>query len=177
MGAYVFKVPVTRSWGVQAAAEGDFSRAFALDEESLTLYRQLGDTWKAIILDALNQGMDVVSGLLRSDCTLVREETKPFLRDLYDHTIQVMDTIETFRDISGGRTYHPDDWESYTVRLGPRGAFQRGSGRAPSVVNHRASAGGSRGTGARASGLTRHEPQLPRRMNRHDDFTSLRNTW
>ncbi|MEA2627512.1 MAG: magnesium transporter [Candidatus Binatota bacterium] len=45
---------------------------------------------------------DVVSGLLRSDCTFVREEIKPFLHDLYDHTIQVMDTIETFRDISGG---------------------------------------------------------------------------
>jgi hypothetical protein len=31
------------------------------------------------------------------------------------------------RDISGGQTYHPDDWESFTVRLGAEGAFQRAS--------------------------------------------------
>ena len=34
---------------------------------------------------------------------------------------------DLIRDISGGRTYHPDDWESYTVRLGPEGAFERAS--------------------------------------------------
>jgi hypothetical protein len=31
------------------------------------------------------------------------------------------------RSLSGGRTYHPDDWESFTVRLGPGGADQRAS--------------------------------------------------
>jgi hypothetical protein len=31
------------------------------------------------------------------------------------------------RQVSGGRTYHPDDWESFTVRLGPAGGFQRAS--------------------------------------------------
>ena len=31
------------------------------------------------------------------------------------------------REVTGGRTYHPDDWESYTVRLGPEGAHQRAS--------------------------------------------------
>jgi hypothetical protein len=31
------------------------------------------------------------------------------------------------RDVSGGRTYHPDDWESYTVRIGPEGVSQRAS--------------------------------------------------
>ncbi|HEX2266292.1 MAG TPA: hypothetical protein VHH14_08415, partial [Solirubrobacterales bacterium] len=34
---------------------------------------------------------------------------------------------DLIRDVSGGRTYHPDDWESYTVRLGPDGAHQRAS--------------------------------------------------
>jgi predicted ATPase/class 3 adenylate cyclase len=32
-----------------AAADRDFEKAFALDEESLTQYRKLGDTWQAII--------------------------------------------------------------------------------------------------------------------------------
>jgi hypothetical protein len=31
------------------------------------------------------------------------------------------------RGITGGRTYHPDDWESYTVRIGPGGVDQRAS--------------------------------------------------
>jgi hypothetical protein len=31
------------------------------------------------------------------------------------------------RSLTGGRTYHPDDWESFTVRLGPAGTHQRAS--------------------------------------------------
>ena len=34
---------------------------------------------------------------------------------------------DLIREISGGRTYHPDDWESFTIRLGPDGASQRAS--------------------------------------------------
>lgn len=34
---------------------------------------------------------------------------------------------DLIREVTGGRTYHPDDWESYTVRLGPKGAYQRAS--------------------------------------------------
>lgn len=30
---------------------------------------------------------------------MIRPETKVFLRDLYDHTIQVIDMVETFRDV------------------------------------------------------------------------------
>lgn len=45
---------------------------------------------------------EVVSGLERGDSALVRGSTKVFLRDIYDHTIQVIDTIETFRDMTSG---------------------------------------------------------------------------
>lgn len=31
------------------------------------------------------------------------------------------------RQITGGRSHHPDDWESFTVRIGPGGTFQRAS--------------------------------------------------
>ena len=33
---------------------------------------------------------------------LIEDATFPYLRDLYDHTIQVMDTIETFRAMLSG---------------------------------------------------------------------------
>ena len=43
---------------------------------------------------------DVVSALLHSDSELVHAETKVYLRDLYDHTVQIMDLIEYYRDVA-----------------------------------------------------------------------------
>ncbi len=37
-------------WGVIAAGEGDFTRALSLDLENLARFREVGDTWLAIIL-------------------------------------------------------------------------------------------------------------------------------
>ena len=45
---------------------------------------------------------EVVNGFSRSESPLVKKETVLYLRDLYDHTIQVMDTIETYRDMITG---------------------------------------------------------------------------
>ena len=45
---------------------------------------------------------EVISKLLRGDLELIKHETSFYLRDLYDHTIQVMDTVETFRDMLAG---------------------------------------------------------------------------
>ncbi len=45
---------------------------------------------------------EVVSGIERSESVLVSKKTRPFIRDLYDHTIQVIDTVETFRDMASG---------------------------------------------------------------------------
>jgi magnesium transporter len=45
---------------------------------------------------------EVVGSLTRGDSPLVRESTGVYLRDVYDHTIQVIDTIESFRDVLGG---------------------------------------------------------------------------
>jgi magnesium transporter len=45
---------------------------------------------------------EVINGLERIESALVTGTTKIFLRDIYDHTIQVIDTIETFRDMSSG---------------------------------------------------------------------------
>lgn len=45
---------------------------------------------------------EVINSLLRQESTLIKKSTYIYLRDLYDHTIQVIDTIETFRDMISG---------------------------------------------------------------------------
>ena len=45
---------------------------------------------------------EVVSGLERAETPLIHETIKIYLRDVYDHTIQVIDTIESFRDMISG---------------------------------------------------------------------------
>ena len=47
---------------------------------------------------------EVVSQLYRDSIPLVREDARVFLRDVYDHTVQVIDTVETLRDLLGGLT-------------------------------------------------------------------------
>lgn len=42
---------------------------------------------------------EVISFMQREDSPLVSESIQPYLRDLYDHTIQVMDSTEGFRDM------------------------------------------------------------------------------
>ena len=45
---------------------------------------------------------EVISGFERNESSLIMESTKIYLRDVYDHTIQTIDTIETFRDMVSG---------------------------------------------------------------------------
>ena len=45
---------------------------------------------------------EVINSLERGDSPLIKEPTRVYLRDVYDHTIQVIDTIETFRDMLSG---------------------------------------------------------------------------
>ncbi|OGW53235.1 MAG: magnesium and cobalt transport protein CorA [Nitrospirae bacterium RIFCSPLOWO2_02_42_7] len=45
---------------------------------------------------------EVISGLERGESSLISKSTQIFLRDLYDHTIQVIDTVEAFRDMLSG---------------------------------------------------------------------------
>jgi magnesium transporter len=42
---------------------------------------------------------EVVSGLQRSESSIMQETTGIYLRDVYDHTIQIIDTIESLRDM------------------------------------------------------------------------------
>jgi len=45
---------------------------------------------------------EVISGLERGESSLIQESTGIYLRDVYDHTIQVIDAVETFRDMLSG---------------------------------------------------------------------------
>jgi magnesium transporter len=43
---------------------------------------------------------EVISTLLHDESGLVRRESKVYLRDCYDHTVQVMDLIESYREVA-----------------------------------------------------------------------------
>jgi magnesium transporter len=45
---------------------------------------------------------EVVNLLERDESGRISKSTRPFLRDLYDHVIQVVDTVESFRDAATG---------------------------------------------------------------------------
>jgi len=45
---------------------------------------------------------EVISGLERCESSLIHESTGAYLRDVYDHTIQIIDTVESFRDMISG---------------------------------------------------------------------------
>jgi magnesium transporter len=51
---------------------------------------------------------DVVNGLLHDGAGYVREPTRVFLRDCYDHTVQLMDLVESYKELTTGLTelYH-----------------------------------------------------------------------
>ena len=45
---------------------------------------------------------EIINNLVKGESSLIGESTHLYFRDVYDHTIQVIDTIESFRDILGG---------------------------------------------------------------------------
>jgi len=51
---------------------------------------------------------DVVNGLLHDPSGFIASTTKVYLRDCYDHTVQLMDLVESYKEISAGlmELYH-----------------------------------------------------------------------
>ncbi len=45
---------------------------------------------------------EAINAFSRCDNPLVREDTRIFIRDIYDHTIQIVDTLENWRDVLNG---------------------------------------------------------------------------
>jgi magnesium transporter len=55
---------------------------------------------------ALRRGIwsqrDALNSLIREGHPLVSEHVLPYFKDCYDHTVQIIDTIETYRELSSG---------------------------------------------------------------------------
>jgi magnesium transporter len=45
---------------------------------------------------------DAINSLIRDGSDLISEEVRIYLRDCYDHTVQVMDMVETYRELASG---------------------------------------------------------------------------
>ncbi|WP_437912662.1 magnesium/cobalt transporter CorA [Sorangium sp. So ce302] len=45
---------------------------------------------------------DLVNALLREDNPMISKDTRLYLRDTYDHAVQLMDMVETYRELSSG---------------------------------------------------------------------------
>jgi len=45
---------------------------------------------------------ELINSMEKTESSLISDSTGPYLRDVYDHTIQVIDTVESFRDMTSG---------------------------------------------------------------------------
>ena len=45
---------------------------------------------------------EVMASLLRTESALIKEDTRVYLRDVHDHTVQVLEAVETLRDVVSG---------------------------------------------------------------------------
>ena len=43
---------------------------------------------------------DVINSMLRSDSELIVDDTKKYFMDVHDHTLQIIETVEVFRDVT-----------------------------------------------------------------------------
>jgi magnesium transporter len=79
--------------------------------EDVLVTRPTQDTLRAIQvlkreMTALRKSVwplrEALSAIERSDSSLLHKATGPYFKDVYDHTIQVIDTIEAYRDLLSG---------------------------------------------------------------------------
>jgi magnesium transporter len=84
------RVEVLEEELVEAPTEQTLQKIHRLKREMIILRRSV---WPL---------REVISGLQRTESELITEPTSVYLRDVYDHTIQIIDTIESFRDMVSG---------------------------------------------------------------------------
>jgi magnesium transporter len=67
-------------------------------------FREIQDLKRELILlrRAVWPLRDLLGGLVRGDSPLIQESTRLYFRDVYDHTIQIIETMDTFRDMLSG---------------------------------------------------------------------------
>lgn len=84
------KIEILEEELVSEPDEGTLRQIHKLKHEMIVLRRSI---WPL---------RELLSGLQRSESPLVTDTTSVYLRDVYDHTIQIIDTIESFRDMVSG---------------------------------------------------------------------------
>jgi len=75
---------------MQSASQELLNRIYSLKQELVYLRRSI---WPM---------REVVSTIQRNEYDLINEDIFVYFRDVYDHAVQVVETIETFRDMSSG---------------------------------------------------------------------------
>ncbi len=75
-----------------------------LDNPSKEMLQQLHHMKREMIFlrKAVWPMRELISNLERSETELIRPSTDIYLRDLHDHSVRVIDTVETFRDLLSG---------------------------------------------------------------------------
>jgi len=75
-----------------------------LDSSTTDLLSRIHSTKREVIFlrKAVWPLREVVSLLERGESPLFQKQTLTYLRDVYDHTIQVVDTVDTFREMMSG---------------------------------------------------------------------------
>jgi magnesium transporter len=75
-----------------------------LDTPSKTSLRRLHQLKRTLVIlrRMLWPQRDVLNSLVRGDSGLIADENMVYYRDCYDHTIQILDLIETYRDMATG---------------------------------------------------------------------------
>ena len=71
--------------------------------QTSTLHK-LQNLRKELILlrKSVNPLRESISALIKSESNLIRKDTERYLMDIYDHTIQVIESLDTYRDLLGG---------------------------------------------------------------------------
>jgi len=55
-----------------------------------------------VLRNSLRPQRDALAQLSRAELPMFRKETREYLRDVYDHMIQTLDTLDTLREVSSG---------------------------------------------------------------------------
>jgi len=81
----------------------DVEEDLALTADQNALHRINGMKKEIIFLrKAVWPLREAISFLERGDSHLLQDATRLYFRDIYDHTVQVIDTVETYRDLLSG---------------------------------------------------------------------------
>ncbi len=81
----------------------DVEEELALAPDQMSLHRINGMKKEIIYLRKTVWPLrEAISFLERGDSHLLQDATRIYFRDVYDHTVQVIDTVETYRDLLSG---------------------------------------------------------------------------